>query len=138
LHSKEKNVFTDEQLFELCKVDGPLPYEVRLTFLPERINPRDNPELFERIFAHSLAWEPGIADRRSRAESLLLEWCYRAIDEKRPWDNKPWSRENAKRLVARYPEQCRKLVNRYKGQKSAPYFLHEILGALIMARRAGP
>ncbi|MFM2211964.1 MAG: hypothetical protein RL639_1158 [Verrucomicrobiota bacterium] len=137
LDSKEKSVFTDEQLFELCKADGPLPDEVRLFFLPERINPRDNPELFERIFAHSLAWEPGIADRRSRAESLLLEWCYRAIDEKRPW-NKPWSRENAKRLVARYPEHCRKLVNRYKGQKYAPSFHHEILGALIMARRAGP
>jgi hypothetical protein len=137
LDSKEKSVFTDEQLFELCKADGPLPDEVRLTFLPERINPRDNPELFERIFAHSLAWEPGIADRRSRAESLLLEWCYRAIDEKRPW-NKPWSRENAQRLVARYPEHCRKLVIRYKGQKYAPSFHHEILGALIMARRAGP
>jgi hypothetical protein len=137
LDSKEKSVFTDEQLFDLCKADGPLPDEVRLTFLPERINPRDNPEIFERIFAHSLAWEPGIADRRSRAESLLLEWCYRAIDEKRPW-NKPWSRENAQRLVARYPEHCRKLVIRYKGQKYAPSFHHEILGALIMARRAGP
>jgi hypothetical protein len=138
LDSKEKSVFTDEQLFELCKVDGPLPDEVRLTFLPEQINPKDKPELFEKIFAYHVVLWPDQTFGRSRVELLLEAWCYRAIGEKRPWNNPPWSRENSKKFVALRPEHARSLVDSYKGKKSAPYFVHVLRESLIMARRAGP
>ncbi|MFZ9412497.1 MAG: hypothetical protein ACO28N_03340 [Opitutales bacterium] len=138
LDSKEKSVFTDEQLFELCKADGPLPDEVRLTFLPEQINPKDKPELFEKIFAYHVVLWPDQTFGRSRVELLLEAWCYRAIGEKRPWNNPPWSRENSKKFVALRPEHARSLVDRYKGKKSAPYFVHVLRESLIMARRAGP
>ena len=138
LDSKEKSVFTDEQLFELCKADGPLPDEVRLTFLPEQINPKDKPELFEKIFAYHVVLWPDQTFGRSRVELLLEAWCYRAIGEKRPWNNPPWSRENSKKFVALRPEHARSLVDSYKGKKSAPYFVHVLRESLIMARRAGP
>lgn len=138
LYSKEKNVFTDEQLFALCKADNVLPDEVRLTFLPDQINPKDKPELFEKLFAYNIVLWPDEASRRARVELFLEAWCYRAIGEKRPGNNPPWSRENSRKFVALYPEHARSLVARYKGKKSSPYFVHELLGALIMARRAGP
>ena len=137
LQAKEKNVFTDAQLFELWKGDNALPDEVRLTFLPDQIDPRDKPELFEKIFAYNVVLWPDQPSRRSRVELFLEAWCYRAIGEKRPWNNPPWSRENSRKFVALYPEHARSLVARYKGKKAAPYFVHVLRDDLLRVRRPG-
>ena len=132
LQAKEKNVFTDAQLFELWKGDNALPDEVRLTFLPAQINPRDKPELFEKIFAYNVVLWPDQASKRTRVELFLEAWCYRAIGDKRPW-----TRENSRKFVALYPEHARSLVARYKGKKATPSFVLMFWDDLLRVRRPG-